>query len=191
MTLALTAVVFGLVVQDLGEWRAEGAGSVLGFVFPKGPTGRHVRLQVQKPARIWLNGNELAGGPAREFDLDELPASSHRLGADVNPGTSRLLVTPRVFASGATLTETGVSITVRNTLENTASVSVTVRQRGTTGEPRAAATVGPGTALAVLVPGKFTTGRIEVVLQKEEEAVEGQYEFAAQFDMNDSTGTVK
>ncbi len=186
--LALALTVFRLLTIDPGPWRPDGAGVVVMFDAPRGIAGKHVRLKIGRPARLRLNGTDL-GPAAREFDLPDLLIRGNRLSCDADPGTTRLLVTPRVFASEVQRSARGITVTIRNTLENTANVSVTVRARGEANGPSAAATVGPGTAHAVELPGEFPEGPVEVLVQKEEEAVEGRYQFLADFDMIFRTGT--
>lgn len=187
--LALALEVFRLVTVDLGPWRVEGAGRTIEFDAPSGIAGKHVRLVVERAAKVSLNGTELAPVAAREFDLADLRATGNRLSTESDPGTVRLLVTPRVFASQAQKTGRAATVTIRNTLENTANVSVTVRAIGKSDGPTVAATVGPGTEHTVEIGGPIPEGRLEVLVQKEEEAVEGQYQFVAGFDMIFSTGT--
>lgn len=187
--MALAAVVvFRLVTVDLGPWRQESQGQAIEFAAPKGVAGKFVRLQLERPARVRWQGSELPGGPAREFDLPDLQNEGNRLSVDREPGRARLLITPRVFASSAERTPRGADVTIRNTLENTANVSVVVRNPGGTGGSSASATVGPGTTHTVEVAGPVPVGQIEVLVQKEEEAVEGQYQFLAGFDLTIRTG---
>lgn len=181
--LALALEVYRLVSLDLGPWRIDGGERTIEFAAPKGISGKHVRLSLERAARVRLNGVELGSGPAREFDLSDLAPNGNRISTGSDAGTARLLVTPRVFASGVQRTRRGASVTIRNTLENTANVAVTVRLPGSNNGPSAVATVGPGTSHAVEVEGPLPEAKVEVLVQKEEEAVEGQYQFVAVFDM--------
>lgn len=191
MILALAVTVFRLAVQDLGPWHAHASGYALEFAAPKASVGKFVRLMLDKPARVRLNGAELSATPAREFDLLDLRREGNVLSCETEPGSARLLITPRVFASSAAQSRGGVAVTIRNTLENTANVSVTVRKPGSTGGPEAAATAGPGTAQTIELAGRIPGGRVEVVVQKEEEAVEGQYQFVAEFEVGPETGPAR
>lgn len=181
--LALALEVFRLVTVDLGPWRVEGTRRTIEFDAPRGIGGKHVRLVVERGAKVSLNGTGLGPVAAREFDLGDLSITGNRLSAESDPGTARLLVTPRVFASQAQRSGRAATVTIRNTLENTANVSVTVRAAGASDGPTVAATVGPNTEHTVEIPGPIPEGRLEVLVQKEEEAVEGQYQFVASFDM--------
>ena len=162
---ALAAVtVFRLATVGLGPWHRESQSQTIEFAAPKGVAGKFVRLQLERPARVRWNGSELPGGPAREFDLADLENRENRLSVDRDPGRAMLLITPRVFASSAERTRDGVTVTIRNTLENTANVSVTLRSPGATEGPSAVATVGPGTSHTVEVRGPVPEGRIEVLV---------------------------
>ncbi len=185
--LALALEVFRLTEIDLGPWRVEGTHRMIEFPAPRGIAGKHVRLVLERAAKVNLNGSAL--GVGREFDVTDLAPTGNRVSTSSDAGTARLLVTPRVFASRAQRSGRGVSVTIRNTLENTANVAVTVRSTGASDGPSVAATLGPGTTHTVEIGGPLPKDPLEVLVQKEEEAVEGQYQFVAGFDMIFGTGT--
>lgn len=188
MIPALAAIaVFGLEVVDLGGWtRLPDGGFVLEFGGPKDLATRYVRLELERPGALQLNGATLES--AKVIDVSDRLGRDNRLTSTQDRGRARLLVTPRVFVPAAevAISSSGLRalVTVRNTLENTVNVAVEVRPPGGSEGPSAVATVPPGTSQVVEVKGPFPPGggRVKIFILKDEEAMEGAYRFVADFD---------
>ena len=146
------------------------------------PEHSHYRLRVSPGARggAWLDGARLESNEDGDFDLLNLnPKRPSRI---VLPGwiqEAALLETPRVFVTRYEIGERAARLWIRNSLENTVNVYVTVSGNSGAAACEASATVPPGytqivplTALAGIPEGPW-----RITLDKQEEAMEGGYRF--------------
>ncbi len=174
----IALAVIQLAVIELGApTPAAGGGFELRFPAPPGLAARHARLRFERHARAELNGSTLAGGETVEFDVMDPLGKSNRLFCPSDPGRVKLLLTPRVYAAAAAFFDGRAEVVVRNTLDNTANVAVTIG-----GGPSATAAIPPNTSLTVVVRGRIEAGpKREVWVDKDEEALEGGYRYSAFF----------
>ena len=140
------------------------------------------RLRVAAP-RIWLDGSPLSPNPEGDFDLLNLhPKRPARVTIPGWPADAMLVVTPRVFISQHEIEakpggRVRAILTIRNSLENTVNIYVTLG----TDEDRlgADATVPPGYTQTVRLEGilRHPGPPWRLMLEKQEEAMEGAYQF--------------
>jgi len=158
--------------------------SVVSVPIPgKAPEHSLFRLRVAA-SHVWLDGARL--GPNEDGDFDLLNLHPKRPSRVTVPGWVKqalLIETPRVFVSRYEIGDRSTRLWVRNSLENTVNVFATVT--GANGAAREqSATVPPGsTQVLELLPApgltfvSAATAPWSIVLEKQEEAMEGGYRF--------------
>ena len=143
------------------------------------------RLRVAAP-RIWLDGSALKPNADGDFDLLNLPPRRvSRVTIPDWPADALLMVTPRVFISQHEIKlgpggRASASLTVRNSLENTVNIYVTLGGAGGAQDQLSAdATVPPGYTQMVKLDGVLLQPGPpwRLMLEKQEEAMEGAYQF--------------
>jgi hypothetical protein len=156
----------------------------------KPPEHSHYRLRVNAAGRgAWLDGARLA--PNEDGDFDLLNLNPKRPSRVFLPGWVKeavLLETPRVFVTRHEIIEPAARLWVRNSLENTVNVYATVT--GSSGAVlEASATVPPGYTQIVTLSGArgIPGGPWRITLEKQEEAMEGGYQFVKTVEQR--TGT--
>ena len=153
--------------------------SVLEIPVPvRPPEHSHYRLRVAAPA-VWLDGARLSPAEDGEFDLLNLsPKRPSRVSLAGWVTAAALIETPRVFIARHEILVDGIRLWVRNSLENTSNVYATVTAAGGL-EVSASATVPPGYTQIVILRAlpAGSAGPWRIVLEKQEEAMEGGYRF--------------
>lgn len=162
-----------------------------------GPSSWHrLRAPVGK---IWLNGTAVAPNPDGDFELSF--ANSRNANTIVLPGWPAqpviILSTPRVYVTGEQIRfgpdrAIEASLWIRNSLENTVNVYVTLEPAAADVKLEADATIPPGLTQTVRLAGRLpgTSGPPwRIVVEKQEEAMEGGYRFL-RFANPDSGATV-
>lgn len=143
-----------------------------------------VRLEAEgaPPTAVWLNDSEIPRTPGRpEWDLTGIfrPGAANHLRVEGHPGRLTLVCGPRVYIASQTLSPAGITVSVRNTLDNTANVDVEVELTAPGASRRAAAslTVPPGATLPADFPISPASPdwRLKTTITKQAEAVEGEY----------------
>lgn len=159
-----------------------------------GPAAWH-RLRAPVP-RLWLNGSPVTPNAEGDFDLTFLtPRGANTV---VLPGwpadKPTVISTPRVYVAGeriernAATGEVKAAVAVRNSLENTVNIVVSLTLARESADPpvEAGATVPPGVTQMVQLTGRIASpgagagasaGAWRIVLEKQEEAMEGGYRF--------------
>jgi hypothetical protein len=151
-----------------------------------GAAGEFIRLEAEgaMPARIWLNGSEVAksAGPA-EWDLSAFfrAGGANQLRVEGTAGALTLVHGPRVYIAAQAVSGNVVTVSVRNTLDNTANVDVEAELTLSGGAAKHALrsiTVPPGVTIPVDFPLSSTPRdwRLKTVITKHAEAVEGDYD---------------
>ena len=136
------------------------------------------RLRVAAQA-VWVDGSRLSPADAGEFDLLNLnPKRPSQVLIAGWVAAATLIATPRVFVARHEILDSGIRLWVRNSLENTANVYATVTGAGLS-EVSASATVPPGYTQIVELKAlpDAGAGPWSIVLEKQEEAMEGGYRF--------------
>jgi hypothetical protein len=153
---------------------------------PTGSVGEFIRLEAEgaAPAKVWLNGTEIAKTPGlAEWDLSGFfqVAGANQLRVEGQPGRLLLVRGPRVYIAAQTVSGIGVTVSVRNTLDNTANVDIEVELTLAGRPPERALTsitVPPGVILPVefRMTSQDKDWRLKTVITKHAEAVEGDYD---------------
>ena len=155
------------------------------FAAPADLATLHVRLELERPGGVRLNGAPL--DPGAVVDVAGRLGRANLLEAARDAGRARLLVTPRVYIASAEVVVAGglvrAAVVVRNTLENTVNVAVGVSAVDGVVAASAAATVPPGTSQEVVLQGPMPGGteRVKISVDKDEEAMEGSYRYEADY----------
>jgi hypothetical protein len=176
-----------------GAWRAAEAGREFRFAARPFDHTRHIRLRLAgliAGARVTLNEHPLDANKdsATDFDAsDFLTAGRSNVLVITNSPTPRVvewIETPRVFIANHLVERNAgtirVSAWIRNTLENTSIVTITVSLDPDGGQlPAADATIGPGVTQEIVVTGvaRGRPERAHLLLTKEAEAMEGGYRY--------------
>jgi hypothetical protein len=146
--------------------------------------GEFVRLETEgaAPSAVRLNDSEIPRTPGKpEWDLTGIfhPGAANRLRVEGHPGRLTLVCGPRVYIASQTVSPAGITVAVRNTLDNTANVDVEVELTAPGASRRAAAslTVPPGATLPSDFPISPSSPdwRLKTTITKQAEAVEGEY----------------
>jgi hypothetical protein len=181
------------IAELSGPWRAAEAGWEFRFVAPPFDHTRHIRLRLSgldAGARVTLNDHLLDANKdsPTHFDASDFLTAgrSNVLQVTNSPAPRRAewIETPRVFIvnhlAESNAGNVRVSAWVRNTLENTSIVTMTVSlDPGGSQLPAADATIGPGVTQEIVVTGvaRGRPERAQVLLTKEAEAMEGGYRY--------------
>jgi hypothetical protein len=139
------------------------------------------RLLTAPNSTVWLNGARLIAGERGVYDVSSLRGKN--LIIVHPPARVWLSVTPRVFISQYQVNRNAasvqMSVTIRNTLENTVNAGLSVAGIETLAE--APATVPPGVSETVHLSFPFARGQgspaVTLRLEKDGEAMEGSYRF--------------
>jgi hypothetical protein len=151
-----------------------------------GAAGEFIRLEVEgaMPAKVWVNGSEVAkSAGAAEWDLSGFfrPGGANQLRVEGTAGALTLVHGPRVYIAAQTVSGNVATVSVRNTLDNTANVDVEAELTTSGGEAQHALrsiTVPPGVTMPVDFPMTLAgkDWRLKTVITKHAEAVEGDYD---------------
>ena len=146
------------------------------------PEHSHYRLRVNSP-RVWIDGARLSPNEEGDFDLLNLhPRRVSRITLSGWQKEATVIETPRVFFIRHEIAEQ-TKLWVRNSLENTVNVYVTVTSSNKE-EASASATIPPGVTQILTLEGalRSTEPPWRILLEKQEEAMEGGYVFVKTVD---------
>ena len=164
-----------LAIVALTGCLPEGTEVVCHFPAPWNLTRREIRLQVACQGDVRLNGSLVEGriGPREMSDLlIGRGQNVLRMGAGCSP--ARLLVTPRVYIAEVLAVNSGLSVTVKNALDNTVSVGLSCR--GTEDSGSASSTIAANGQVHVPISVR-AKGKVTCILDKEPEALEESYRY--------------
>lgn len=147
------------------------------------PEHSHTRLRANTPT-VWVDGVRLSPNEEGDFDLLNLhPRRPSRITLAGWQREAILIETPRVFVTRHEIGAGQTKLWVRNSLENTVNVYATVT--GSSGdEASASATIPPGVTQIIALDGaaRLAEPPWRIVLEKQEEAMEGGYRFIKTVD---------
>ena len=153
--------------------------SVVSIPVPVRPP-EHSLYRLQAAAgKAWLDGAPLTPNEEGGFDLLNLNARRpSRVTLQGFVREAALVETPRVFVSQVEIGGRSARVWVRNSLENTVNVYVTISGAGAE-QMEVSATIPPGTTQILTAGGRagISDPPWRIVLEKQEEAMEGAYRF--------------
>ena len=144
-------------------------------------------MRVNSPI-AWIDGERLSPNEEGDFDLLNLhPRRPSRIILMGWPREAVLIETPRVFVTRHEIGTVQTRLWVRNSLENTVNVYVTVGS-STSDDASASATIPPSVTQILALDGavKTTEPPWRIALEKQEEAMEGGYRFVKMVDRRTS-----
>ena len=153
--------------------------SVVSIPAPTRPPEHSLTRLRAKTPMVWVDGVRLSPNEDGDFDLLNLhPRRPSRITLVGWRKEATLIETPRVFVSRHEIGAVQTKLWVRNSLENTVNVYATVTGSGGD-EASGSATIPPGVTQILALDGavRSTEPPWRIVLEKQEEAMEGGYRF--------------
>ena len=143
------------------------------------PQHAHYRLRVAASS-VWVDGARLT--PNEEGDFDLLNLNPKRPSRVAIPGWVKeavMIETPRVFVSRYEIEDRTARLWVRNSLENTVNIYVTVSSAAGGPQLETSDTIPPGYTKILPLTGRtgISGPPWRIMLEKQEEAMEGGYRF--------------
>lgn len=158
--------------------------SVVTIPVPSRPPEHAFYRLKARAALAWVDGARMKPNEEGEFDLLNLnPRHPSRVTLPGLVKDALFIETPRVFVTQYEISATGARLWVRNTLENTVNVYAAVSGAGAS-ELEGSGTVPPGSTQLLILSGRagISGPPWRIMLEKQEEAMEGAYRFVKTVD---------